>query len=773
MRNIRGYRAESLRRKLDPGAFQKKLRRMRRSVVVMLVMLMTALVYFICFFGKQPIVPDIVRNKAALVHLISPFEFSYHSEIQTEAKRRQVSERIAPLYKINPETLESAEKNLKLIVDLFNEYQEEYDTQKKSENPNLEVFCEELSSQLRKSTPFAVNPQDIGSIYEFTTKENRSRIFKHAFFHVKNIIRDGIYDDGDPVFSNRAELANIDIDGSSARTQQIKSQSNARNLLLSRVKSLGWNDRLSYAIYRIFTQDILPNIVFDEEKTLEARNLAKDKVKPVIVKVREGETIIDSTMTAADSAIATEKLKAYKKALSQKEDTAFKTSSFYIELTTSFLLILTATLFLRISKTVKNRQPRTIASFCILLLFNLGIIRILVELGGAEYFDSNTTFLQIFKYGIFYMLSPMIQVLLFGPYTGFVMALLISALSTTMLGGNLYFFILSYAACLVAIFFCNGATSRSKILWGGLIYGLVVSLFSIVLGISAEVPFEIIWRQSLAALISGTLTSLAAITLLPLVERIFNRYSNIALIEFTDFNNPILRRLQIEAPGTYHHSVMVSYLAEHAASVVGANDMVCRVGALYHDIGKIVKPEFYTENQEAGKNLHDEQNPSMSALIIKSHVKEGMELAKMEKMPQQILDAIAQHHGTSIIMYFYQKAVKLAQEAGREISLDPVEVLRQAGIEESTYRHEGTKPQTIENAIIMLADSCEAASRSLKKVTQHGVEELVNKIVKGKMNDGQLDECPITVKQLSKIKSSFVFTMLNMLHSRVEYQKSK
>ena len=260
--------------------------------------------------------------------------------------------------------------------------------------------------------------------------------------------------------------------------------------------------------------------------------------------------------------------------------------------------------------------------------------------------------------------------------------------------------------------------------------------------------------------------------LLPIIERMFNRYSNITLIDFTDFNNPLLRRLQIEAPGTYHHSVMVSYLAEHAAVMVGANEMVCRVGAYYHDIGKIVKPEFFSENQGGGRNPHDDQTPSMSALIIKSHIKEGIALAKIEKMPQQIIDAIAQHHGTSIISYFYTKAVKLAREAGREISGDPVELLRQAGIEESTYRHEGRKPQTVENAIIMLADSCEAASRSLKKITQHGVEELVGNIIRAKMNDGQLNECPITIKQLSRIKSSFVFTMLNMLHSRVEYQKT-
>ena len=161
----------------------------------------------------------------------------------------------------------------------------------------------------------------------------------------------------------------------------------------------------------------------------------------------------------------------------------------------------------------------------------------------------------------------------------------------------------------------------------------------------------------------------------------------------------------------------------------------------------------------------------MSALIIKNHIKEGVELAKLAKMPKQVIDAINQHHGTSIISYFYNKAMNMAESKGE--CTDPLQALRNAGIEESTYRHEGVKPKTVENAIIMLADSCEAASRSLKKITQHGVEDLVDFIVKTKMNDNQLDDCPITVKQLSKIKKSFVFTMLNMLHTRVEYNNAK
>ncbi|MBO7520618.1 MAG: HD domain-containing protein, partial [Opitutales bacterium] len=199
---------------------------------------------------------------------------------------------------------------------------------------------------------------------------------------------------------------------------------------------------------------------------------------------------------------------------------------------------------------------------------------------------------------------------------------------------------------------------------------------------------------------------------------------------------------------------------------IGANPLECAVGGLYHDIGKLLKPEFFAENQ-ASTNPHDDQNPSMSALIIKSHVREGVDLARKYKMPPVVTDAILQHHGNSVISYFYYKALNLV---GANASKDELmQAMRNCGIEEGDFRHEGKKPQTPETAILMLADSCEAASRSLKRVTPHSIEELVDKIFKAKMSDRQLDESSITLKQLAKVRESIIFTLKNMLHSRVEY----
>jgi putative nucleotidyltransferase with HDIG domain len=267
------------------------------------------------------------------------------------------------------------------------------------------------------------------------------------------------------------------------------------------------------------------------------------------------------------------------------------------------------------------------------------------------------------------------------------------------------------------------------------------------------------------------------------LEGLFKRTTDITLLELTDFNHPMLRLMQMEAPGTYHHSLVVAQLSENAANAIGANPLIARVCALFHDIGKTKKPEYFTENQRDRANPHDENNPSLSALIIKSHVKDGIDLAIKHKLPRMVVDVIQQHHGTTLIRYFFQRALsekRLASSGhataspmrggetrdslnGTMPGLEPVAPC------ETTYRYDGPKPQFKESAIIHLADAVEAASRSMRKITPQHLGELIDQVFHERIEDGQLDEAPVTFEDLSKIKSSFTFTLLNMLHSRVGY----
>jgi hypothetical protein len=249
----------------------------------------------------------------------------------------------------------------------------------------------------------------------------------------------------------------------------------------------------------------------------------------------------------------------------------------------------------------------------------------------------------------------------------------------------------------------------------------------------------------------------------------FGVTTDITLLELSDMGNPLLQRLAIEAPGTYHHSLMMANIAASAAQEIGANALAVRVCAYFHDIGKLTKPEFFIENSHHRANPHDDLSPTMSTLVVTSHVKEGLTLANRHKLPQIIKDAIQQHHGKTLVSYFYHRARK-NEEAD---SAQDGKTKTASKINEEDFRYPGPYPQSREMAILALADSVEAASRSIEKPTSSRIENLVNEIVDKKLLDGQLNECNLTLKQLATIKRSFIFSLTNMLHGRVAYPKDE
>lgn len=259
--------------------------------------------------------------------------------------------------------------------------------------------------------------------------------------------------------------------------------------------------------------------------------------------------------------------------------------------------------------------------------------------------------------------------------------------------------------------------------------------------------------ESLAWVAGGVFLTIA----LPTVERIFGAATNVTLLELSDQEHPCLRRLVLEAPGTYHHSVVVGNLAESAAEAIGANPLLARVGSYYHDIGKVTKPEYFTEN-ESGHSRHDNLSPTISTLIIIAHVKDGVEMALAYDLPPDIIDIIGQHHGDSLVGFFYNLA--------REQAEDPASVLPGA------FRYPGPRPQTREAAIVLMADTVEAASRSLTEPTPAHIRQLVRRLVRDKLMSGQLDDSPLTFRNVSRIEESFIRTLSAMFHSRVRYPNS-
>jgi putative nucleotidyltransferase with HDIG domain len=285
-------------------------------------------------------------------------------------------------------------------------------------------------------------------------------------------------------------------------------------------------------------------------------------------------------------------------------------------------------------------------------------------------------------------------------------------------------------------------------------------IFSITfMGFLSYLPFKSILNEWQFGALNGVFTPIVAYGLLALFESTFDITTDFSLLELSNLNHPLLKELSVEAPGTYHHSILVGNLAEAAAQAVNANSLLARVGSYYHDIGKIDKSEYFVENQIRGKNPHRKLTPRMSALILANHVKKSLEFAENHKLPTAIRDIMAEHHGRTIMDFFYQKAINL--KADDEV------------INEEDYRYPGPKPQTKESAIVMLADAVEAASRTLKQPTHSRLKGLIEDLVDERFKEGELDESPLTLRDLERIKEAFLTILAGTFHTRVEYPEQE
>ena len=306
---------------------------------------------------------------------------------------------------------------------------------------------------------------------------------------------------------------------------------------------------------------------------------------------------------------------------------------------------------------------------------------------------------------------------------------------------------------------CRTIRSRTKLVYVGLTVSAAV--LPTVIGVQyllGQPILRSLWIEAGWFSANAALAGLFVTAALPFLEKWFGIQTDINLLELSDANHPLLKELVQRAPGTYNHSINVASISEAAAEAIGANGLLCRVGAYFHDIGKLRKPEYFIENQGGGENKHDDLNPAMSTLVIIAHVKEGAELARQHNLPERIIDLIEQHHGTTLVSYFFDRATRQS-----EVEEDATE------IQEIDYRYPGPKPQTAEAAVMMLADAVESASRALREPTPSRIESLVNDISKHKLDDGQFDECEITLQELHVIQENLIKSLNAMYHARVKY----
>ncbi|MFY4774885.1 HD family phosphohydrolase [Metabacillus sp. RGM 3146] len=488
---------------------------------------------------------------------------------------------------------------------------------------------------------------------------------------------------------------------------------------------------------------VVPNYIFDREATEEKRKQAADSIKEV--QIKQGQILVEENQLVTNEVYSKLKLAGL-----LNKDFSYKP---FIGLGL-FILLVIGVLFYYFERPEKPFEKKNDSLFLYTLIFaiTLGIMKILslfqqVDLSYIGYIVPVAMGTMLIKL----LLNERLAIL-----TSIILSICGSIIFNEGITGAFNFSIGIYylAGCMAGILFLGKHNLRSRILQAGLFVALInlmmiTSLLLIQNGTQSN--FEI-GSYVIMALVSGVAASVLTIGLQPFFETGFGLLSTMKLIELSSPNHPLLRKILTETPGTYHHSVMVANLSESACEAIGANGLLARVGSYYHDIGKTKRPHYFIENQMKLENPHDKLSPQLSKNVIIAHAVDGAEMLRKHKMPREFVDIAEQHHGTTLLKYFYYKA----KERGDEVL-------------EGEFRYPGPKPQTKEIGVISIADSVEAAVRSMANPTPDRIEKIVRGIISDRLQDGQLNECDLTLKELDVVAKSFCESLKGIFHSRIEY----
>lgn len=710
------------------------------------------------FIGIKPSGFQFLPNQLATIRIVAAKDFSYQSAILTERQREQRKTEVPPVYKTNMTFFDAFSRHVNELLD-------EMDGFAKIEQDLSAIAAQEyihrIVERYNSKGDYRLSDSDLTTILEFSVAETRRDLIETGLISLRESYKIGIYDKNDSNFEFGADSIALFKTNNDVRQSRIESTDDALTMLRVALNAENVPPLVSSAFSRFFRDGVRPNFERDETEIQALRIKMLESLQPVIVNVQEGASIIEPNTRVTPEQY--EQHLAYIRHLDGESTDTIDSQLLGRGLMVMAMLI-AATFYIRLEDRPTLQSNSRLGLLALVVVCNLLIVRLCFELGNIDKFLYDSSLSAILPYITPTTLAPLLIAILMGSGPGLLTAFMVSLFSAVMFGNRLELMVMSFLASSVAIFICRNIRKRGRVVTAGFTGGLCIAVFTLLFNSADGIPLDTIVQQVSAAIITGLIEGVVIVGVLPILEGLFRRTTDITLLELSDYNHPILRRMQLEAPGTWHHSLMVANLAENACNAIRGNALLARVCCMFHDIGKLVKPEYFTENQLDGYNPHDEKSPSFSALIIKSHVKEGVDLGLTFKLPRPIIDVIRQHHGTNLIRYFYHKAVQQAEEEAEDASKMPVL--------ESTYRYDGPKPQFKESAVILLADSIEAASRSLPKATSQNIEELVDRIFKSNLDDGQLDECSITMSELAKIKESFIFTLLNSLHSRIAYPGS-
>ncbi len=506
---------------------------------------------------------------------------------------------------------------------------------------------------------------------------------------------------------------------------------------------VGWN-RVDVSLTQNILPTILraciqPNMTIDQEATAEARQKAMESVEPVVY--LQGQNII------REGEMVTKNQLAMLRSLGLLNDNILDYSVYFGSAVAVAASMICLFMLLKLLCADILSDVRRMAVVLLILVLCVGLAAL--------------SHLLPSQYIIPLALGSILATVLIGYRVGICMNITLSILVAMLVAGNnssafydvVLLMSMSLTEGVISIWFLKGHPQRVRVLIAGLLSS-VISVIMIV-GIRLLTSVETIDLINIGtwAVAGGILSGVLAVAFQPVFESVFRLATPSKLLELTNPSQPLMKRLMIEAPGTYHHSIIVANLAEAAADSIGANPFLARAGAYYHDIGKLKRPGYFKENQN-GDNPHERTDPYVSAAIVTSHTMDGVLLAQKERMPREVQDIILQHHGVTPVMYFYHKALQLSNGSHVDIN---------------EFRYAGPKPQTKEAAVVMLADTIEAAVRSMKSPTPKAIDQFIEQLVRGKLEDGQLSDSPLSLRDIDKICEAFSGILKGVYHERIEY----
>jgi putative nucleotidyltransferase with HDIG domain len=683
------------------------LRRKTQRVLWMLFFLLSVLFIYMTYFVADQL--NVMEGEVSLSTIEANRDIIFEDAKATEENRQNAAARVSDIYKLDQEVIPEQERGIEEWVNLWRVL--------------LPIDREdrmEAARPLRQSYSLSVEQTE-------------------EFFSLDLIALNYL--------RNEAAILMESVWSKGVRLGEVEE---ARRAVLDKIAEGGYDGTEAYFLRTLFNSiDMNPNYIFDSESTLEAREEAARRERPVLVTIRKNQKIVDKGDVVTAEQIEILRALGYQRSA----------EPYFMTLGALCLAILMAYLsYKHICQYYKNLLQKESNMKLLILLFVMSLF--VARLATAIKVGSDAGMAELVGYLIPAAMGSILTAILLDSMLAVYFSAAQAFFIGIMTGNQIAYAVTAFVGALVGVYIVSRYSQRTDWVKAGIFISVANCAAALCFAMINNSPWQIMLWSVCFSVISGFVSPVLAYGSLPFFESAFKITSMMRLMELANPNQPLLKELLVKAPGTYNHCIMVGNLAEAAADAVGADTILVRAGAYYHDVGKIKRPYFFVENQLSGENPHDKLAPALSAMILASHVKDGVEMARQNSLPKSVIDFISQHHGTSVMKYFYHKA--LEEQRNRE---DPEPV------PEGDFRYGGPKPQSKETALVMLADNVEAAIRSMNLggADQGKLETAVRKIVKDRLDDGQLDESDLTMKELTEIIQVFCRALGGMYHSRIEY----